>query len=444
MLAAPGLLPNMSNAFDTRVTWIEEWCLLIARSHHTAHMLCRSVNSPYHTVPISLPDLVIPNLIQFAELNLDQISLEIAQSEELLVTCCVSYTRATLEAVIAAIYDLELFDNELFMKNLKRLIAHCNKVTWIRPPRSALIDTHVTVLEQLAELKTSVRAILVGVLLDPTRLDAANQIREALWSTRSQPTSPLMVTGVIRAPAPRSRQLNLTGLNGELFRLCGAAREIGSQAPSAVQTGLLGAPPSEGESRGAVLGVRLKPTRNDADPGAEDGGLSYYNYASRLQAIMNGVMPNMVTDQDVAPFVDSLKPQMIDDNSEIFLFKKGYYPLWEATLGGANLDHNFQTYEDIEVIWRELGTACLKSLFWQPDLGIQGFSIIKRFSKDYRISIWLDWYDEKLLSKVLSQLPQKLRERKFIYRPNLKRIMKHDYKKLSIAMLSELTSKLNK
>lgn len=82
-------------------------------------------------------------------------------------------------------------------------------------------------------------------------------------------------------------------------------------------------------------------------------------------------------------------------------FKKGYYPLWEATLGGANLDHNFQTYEDIEVIWRELGTACLKSLFWQPDLGIQGFSIIKRFSKDYRISIWLDWYDEKLLSKVL-------------------------------------------
>lgn len=147
----------MGNAFDTRVTWIEEWCLLIARSHHTAQMLCRSVNSPYHTVPITLPDLVIPNLIQFAELNLDQISAEIAQSEELLVTCCVSYTRATLEAVIATIYDLELFDNELFMKNLKRLIAHSNKVTWIRPPRSAPIDTHVTVLEQIAELKTSVR-----------------------------------------------------------------------------------------------------------------------------------------------------------------------------------------------------------------------------------------------------------------------------------------------
>lgn len=126
-----------------------------------------------------------------------------------------------------------------------------------------------------------------------------------------------MVTGVIRAPAPRSRQLSLTGLNAELFRLCGAAREIGSQTTTP-QTGLLGAPPSD-ESRGAVLGVRLKPTRNDADEGAEDGGLSYYNYASRLQAIMNGVMPNIVTDQDVAPFVDSLKPQMIDDNSEIFL-----------------------------------------------------------------------------------------------------------------------------
>jgi len=128
-------------------------------------------------------------------------------------------------------------------------------------------------------------------------------------------------------------------------------------------------------------------------------------------------------------------------------------------LGGANLDHNFQTYEDIELIWRELGSACLKSLFWQSELGLQGFSIIKRFSKDYRISIWLDWYDEKLLPKVLyvldvlvgskatnflirAQLPQKLRERKFIYRPNMKRIMKHDVKQLSIAMLSELTSKI--
>ena len=147
----------MGNAFDNRVTWIEEWCLLIARSHHTAQMLCRSVNSPYYSVPTSLPDLVIPNLIQFADLNLDQISLEIAQSEELLVTCCVSYTRATLESLIASIYDLELFDNELFMKNLKRLIAHCNKVTWTRPPRSAPIDTHVTLVEQIAELKTAVR-----------------------------------------------------------------------------------------------------------------------------------------------------------------------------------------------------------------------------------------------------------------------------------------------
>ncbi len=164
----------------------------------------------------------------------------------------------------------------------------------------------------------------MSVLLDPTRLDAANQIREALWSTRTQPTSPLMVTGVIRSPAPRSRQLNLTGLHPELFRLCGAAREIGSQPTATPQTGLLGAPPSD-ESRGAVLGVRLKPTRNDADEGAEDGGLSYYNYASRLQAIMNGVMPNLVTDQDVAPFIDSLKPQMIDDNSEIFLVRVDFH-----------------------------------------------------------------------------------------------------------------------
>ncbi len=174
MLAAPGFLPNMDNAFDTRVTWIEEWCLLIARSHHTAQMLCRSVNSPYYSVPISLPDLVIPNLIQFADMNLDQISLEIAQSEELLVTCCVSYTRATLESLIAAIYDLELFDNELFMKNLKRLIVHCNKVTWIRPPR-APIDTHVTLLEQIAELKTSVR---VRDALFPLRID---HIRQYWW-----------------------------------------------------------------------------------------------------------------------------------------------------------------------------------------------------------------------------------------------------------------------
>lgn len=155
MLAAPGYLPNMGNTFDTRVTWIEEWCLLIARSHHTAQALCRSVNSPYYSAPISLPDLVMPNLIQFVDLNLEQISLEIAQSEELLVTCCTSYTRATLELVIAAIYDLELFDNDLFMKQLKRLIVHCNKVTWTR--HNVPLDGHVPLLEQIAELKTPVR-----------------------------------------------------------------------------------------------------------------------------------------------------------------------------------------------------------------------------------------------------------------------------------------------
>jgi len=128
-----------------------------------------------------------------------------------------------------------------------------------------------------------------------------------------------MVTGVTRALAPRARQINLTSLHAELFRLCGAARDISSEETAVpVQTGLLGAAPSD-ESRGVVLGVRLKPMRNDADPGAEDGGLSYYNYASRLQAIMSGTMPNMVTDQDVTPFIESLKPQMIDDNSEIFL-----------------------------------------------------------------------------------------------------------------------------
>lgn len=134
----------------------------------------------------------------------------------------------------------------------------------------------------------------------------------------------------------------------------------------------------------------------------------------------------LVLFRSLTPFL-SVDPTLLRPNSELFLFQKGCLPLWEATPLGANLDHDFDNAHALLPLWSSLALAALQHLFWEDSLGLQGFSLVKRWNGRLRLTLWLERYEDgaPVPLRLLHALPPHFQTLSFRYRPNAARIAKH-------------------
>jgi len=173
------------------------------------------------------------------------------------------------------------------------------------------------------------------------------------------------------------------------------------------------------------LGKRHAPKKSSAIPlnniNVEDGGLDFYNFAQLIEILLvKEITPSTQTD-DLKFFSEKVDPLRTEPNSEVFLFKYGSLPLWESMPEGANLDVDFTNPEIASRAWECIVQYFLSTWVWHK--GIKGFSFVKRFNGDMRMSLWIEQYDRQTEMMLRSSLPAA----KIMYRTNMERISKHAY-----------------
>jgi len=88
------------------------------------------------------------------------------------------------------------------------------------------------------------------------------------------------------------------------------------------------------------------------------------------------------------------------------------------------MDYDFSKVAVMKEIWREMVVSSPR-LFFHPGIPFIGFSLVKRYKGNFRLTLWLSTFKKSLVSQVKALLPRLLQSRKFQYRPNSQRIIKH-------------------